>query len=115
MENENKKDKHIMVSGDINSILLTKNETNGTYSIVKCRVYPGGGPPPHLQTREYEGIYVLDGELTFNVEGKQVISTYGTMINIPPRVIHSFKNNTKNIARALIILSPDGMENCLKR
>lgn len=66
-------DKHMMISGDINSILLAKNQTNRTYGIVEAKVYPGGGPLPHLQTREYEGIYVLDGELTFNVEGKQVI------------------------------------------
>ena len=32
------------------------------------------------------------------------------MINIPPRVIHSFKNNTDNIVRLLIIIAPDGME-----
>ena len=51
----------------------------------------GGRPPQHIQTREYEGFYVLDGELIFNVEGKQVISKAGTMINIPPNVIHSFK------------------------
>ena len=89
--------KHMMISGDVNSILLAKKQTNGTYSIVEGRIYPGGGPPPHIQTREYEGFYVLDGELNFNVEGKQVISKAGTMINIPPNVIHSFKNHTDNI------------------
>ena len=102
--------KHMMISGDINSILLTKNQTNGSYSIVECKVYPGGGPPPHYQTREFEGVYVLDGELTFDVGGKQVISKVGTMINIPPRVIHSFKNNTNNIVRVLVIIAPAGME-----
>lgn len=66
--------------------------------------------PPHLQTREFEGIYVLNGELTFNVEGKQVISKAGTMINIPLNVIHSFKNNTDNVVRVLVIIAPAGME-----
>jgi quercetin dioxygenase-like cupin family protein len=102
--------KHIMISGDIDSILLAKNQTNGTYSIVEGRIYPGGGPPPHIQTREHEGFYILDGELTFYVEGKQVISKAGTMINIPPNVIHSFKNNTDSIVRVLIIIAPAGME-----
>ena len=101
--------KHILISGDIDSILLAKNQTNGTYSIVEGRIYPGGGPPPHIQTREYEGFYVLDGELTFYIEGKQVVSKTGTMINIPPNVIHSFKNNTDSVVRVLII-APAGME-----
>ena len=26
--------KHMMISGDVNSILLAKNQTNGTYSMV---------------------------------------------------------------------------------
>ena len=102
--------KHILIAGDINSILLAKNQTNGTYSIVEGRIYPGRGPPPPIQTREYKGSYVLDGELNFNVEGKQVISKAGTMINIPPNVIHSFKNHTDNIVRVLIIIAPAGME-----
>ena len=38
--------KHMMISGDVNSILLAKNQTNGTYGIVEGRIYPGGGPPP---------------------------------------------------------------------
>ena len=32
------------------------------------------------------------------------------MINIPPQAIHSFKNNTDNIARVLVIIAPSGME-----
>ena len=77
--------------GDILSIILSKNETNGTYSILESKVYPGGGPPPHLQTKEFEGFYILKGELDFIINGKQVTSKTGTVINIPPRVIHSFK------------------------
>ena len=71
-------------------------KTNGTYSILESKVYPRGGPPPHLQTREFEGFYILEGELDF-INGKQVTSKTGTVINIPPRVIHSFKNNTDHI------------------
>ena len=40
----------------------------------------------------------------------KIISKTGTMINIPPNVIHSFKNNTDNIVRVLIIIAPAGME-----
>jgi glyoxylate utilization-related uncharacterized protein len=56
------------------------------------------------------GYYILDGELVFDVEGKQVISKAGTEINIPPNVICSFKNNTDNVVRVLIIIAPAGME-----
>jgi len=32
------------------------------------------------------------------------------VINIPPRVIHSFKNNTDTIVRVLVIIAPAGLE-----
>ena len=102
--------KHVNVLGDIFSIFLSKNETNETYSILEIKVYPEGGPPAHLQTREFEGFYILEGELDFNIDGKQVTSKVGTVINVPPNVVHSFKNNTNNIVRMLVILAPAGLE-----
>jgi mannose-6-phosphate isomerase-like protein (cupin superfamily) len=102
--------KHLNMLGDILSIMLSKNETNGTYSILESKVYPGGGPPPHLQTREFEGFYIIEGELDFIIDGKQVTTKAGTVINIPPRVIHSFKNNTDTIVKILVIIAPGGLE-----
>ena len=52
------KGKHVNMIGDVLSIYLSKNETNGTLSILEDRIYPGGGPPPHIQTREFEGFYI---------------------------------------------------------
>jgi hypothetical protein len=43
------KGKHVNMTGDILSIYLSKNETNGTFSILEDRIYPGGGPPPQFK------------------------------------------------------------------
>jgi hypothetical protein len=32
------------------------------------------------------------------------------VINIPPNILHHFKNNTNNIVRMLVIISPAGLE-----
>ncbi|MGH1522468.1 MAG: cupin domain-containing protein [Nitrosopumilus sp.] len=103
--------KHIAIAGDINSILASKDDTGGTYSVVEAKVFPNGGPVPHIQTREHEGFYVLKGEITFNVNGKEILAKQGTFVNVPPNVTHSFKNNTDNLAKMLIILAPGGLEN----
>ena len=103
--------KHIAIAGDINSILISKNDTEGTYSVVEAKVFPKGGPIPHIQTREHEGFYVLEGEIAFTVEGKEIIAKPGTFVNVPPNVTHSFKNNTDSLAKLLIILAPGGLEN----
>jgi quercetin dioxygenase-like cupin family protein len=104
------KGKHVNMIGDILSIYLSKNETNGTFSILEDRIYPGGGPPPHIQTREFEGFYILEGELDFNIDGKKITAKTGTVLNIPPNVPHNFKNNTNSIVRILVIISPAGLE-----
>ena len=103
--------KHIAIAGDINSILASKDDTGGTYSIVEIRVFPNGGPMPHIQTREHEGFYVLEGEISFIVEGKEIITKPGTFVNVPPHVTHSFKNKTNILAKMLVILAPGGLEN----
>ena len=103
--------KHIAISGDINSILISTDDTNGTYSVIEAKVFPDGGPIPHIQTKEHEGFYVTDGTITFNVDGNEIIAKPDTFVNVPPYVTHSFKNNTNIVAKMLIILSPGGLEN----
>ena len=60
---EPNKGKHIAVAGDINSIVASKEDTDGTYSFIEAKVFPGGDPIPHIQTREHEGFYVIEGQI----------------------------------------------------
>ena len=103
--------KHIAIAGDINSILASKEDTGGTYSVVEAKVFPKGGPAHHIQTREHEGFYVLEGEITFTVEGKKIVAKQGAFVNVPPNITHSFKNKTDVLAKMLIIFAPGGLEN----
>lgn len=107
---EPNKGKHIAVAGDINSILAFKGDTGGTYSFIEAKVFPGGGPVPHIQTREHEGFYIIEGQLVLNVDSQRIEARPGTFVNIPPNVVHSFKNETSEIAKVIIVLSPAGME-----
>lgn len=70
---EHNKGKHIAVAGDINTILAFKEDTGGgTYSFIEAKVFPGGGPIPHIQTREHEGFYIIEGQIIFNVDGQRI-------------------------------------------
>ena len=71
--------KHIAIAGDVNSILISKDDTEGTYSVVEANVFPNGGPVPHIQTREHEGFYILEGEVTFTVDGKKISQNLGPL------------------------------------
>jgi quercetin dioxygenase-like cupin family protein len=101
---------HIAVSGDINTILASKEDTGETYNFIEAKVFPGGGPVPHIQTREHEGFYIIEGQVIFNVDGQRTEAKPGAFVNIPPNVLHSFKNETDETAKIIIVLSPAGME-----
>jgi mannose-6-phosphate isomerase-like protein (cupin superfamily) len=68
----------IAVVGDVYRFLATGDDTNGKYALWEAFVGPGGGPPPHVHSREEEGFYVLEGEITFTINGQRVVATAGT-------------------------------------
>src|SRR5678816_152629 len=75
--------------GDKYVILATGEQTGGAYCLAEATVPPGGGPPPHYHTREEESFYVLEGEITFTVDGKPLIGTCGTFVQIPRGTPHA--------------------------
>ena len=90
--------------------LATGEETDGKYALWEAVVPPGGGPPPHVHSREEEGFYVLGGEVTFTVNGERVVATAGTFANMPVGTPHTFKNESVRPARMLISVAPAGLE-----
>ena len=100
----------IAVVGDVYRFLATGQDTNGKYALFEALVGPGGGPPPHVHSREEEGFYVLEGEITFTVNGERVVAKAGTFANMPVGTPHSFKNEGDRPARMLISLTPAGLE-----
>jgi quercetin dioxygenase-like cupin family protein len=73
-------------------------------------VPPGGGPPLHVHSREEEGFYVLEGEITFTVNGERLVAGVGTFANMPVGTPHSFRNESDRPARMLISVAPAGLE-----
>ena len=100
----------IDVAGDRYRFLATRESTAGTYAIWEATVPPGGGPPPHLHTREEEGFYVIDGEVTIHVDGQKVTATPGSFVNMPVGSAHWFRNETDRTAKLLILAAPGGLE-----
>jgi quercetin dioxygenase-like cupin family protein len=100
----------IAVVGDVYRFLATGEDTNGRYALWEAVVPPGCGPPPHVHSREEEGFYVLEGEITFTVGDKRVVATAGTFANMPVGTPHSFKNEGDQPARMLISVAPAGLE-----
>ena len=100
----------IAVVGDVYRFLATGAETNGKYALWEAIVPPGGGPPPHVHSREEEGFYILEGEITIQIGAERVVASAGMFANMPVGSPHSFKNETNQPARMLISVAPAGLE-----
>ena len=100
----------IAVVGDVYRFLATGAETGGKYAMWEAIVPPGGGPPPHVHSREAESFYVLEGAITFRFGEETLTATAGMFANMPVGVTHSFKNESGATARMLISVAPAGLE-----
>ena len=100
----------IAVVGDVYRFLATGDDTNGKYALWEAIVAPGGGPPPHVHSREEEGFYILEGEITFRIGDERIVATAGMFANMPVGTPHSFKNESDKPAKMLISVAPAGLE-----
>ena len=100
----------VAVVGDVYRFLATGDDTNGKYALFEALVPPGGGPPPHVHSREEEGFYILEGHITFTISGKRLVANAGMFANMPVGTPHSFKNESGKPAKMLISVVPAGLE-----
>lgn len=100
----------IAAVGDVYRFLAVGADTDGKYALWEAIVPPGGGPPPHVHSREEEGFYILEGEITFTIGEKRVVATAGMFANMSVGTPHSFKNESGKPAKMLISVAPAGLE-----
>ena len=91
-------------------VLLRSEESGGRISVIVSRMPAGaGGPPLHKHDFD-EAFYVLDGELTFQVEGELLTARTGALMFAPGGVAHTFANRSEAPALFLITCTPAGFE-----
>lgn len=100
----------IAVVGDVYRFLATGQDTDGKYAQFEAIVPPSGGPPPHRHSKEEEGFYILEGEVTFTIGDQKVVATPGMFANMPIGVPHAFKNESNAPAKMIITVAPAGLE-----
>jgi len=82
----------VAVVGDVYRFLATGEDTNRKYALWEAIVPPGGGPPPHVHSREEERFYILEGEITLQVGEDRLVASAGMFANMPVGTLHSFKS-----------------------
>lgn len=76
-------------------------------SILEVEVPPGSGTPPHLHASP-EIFRVLDGEIVFGLFGdeapREVTARAGTVVTVPSRAPHNYRNAGAAPATMLVVL-----------
>jgi mannose-6-phosphate isomerase-like protein (cupin superfamily) len=91
-------------AGDIQD---ASEQTGGAYSLFEVTTQPQGGPPPHVQHREDESFYVLEGEYEFLDDGgSNMRAGAGTLIYVPRGNLHAHKNVGEGVGRMLVTQTP---------
>lgn len=81
--------------------------TSGRFSLMERTLPPGGRmPPPHRHAGNDEAYFVLDGQVTFILDGQAASGGVETFVLVPAGVQHTFGNNSQEPARLLVIHCP---------
>ena len=74
-------------------------------------VVPADAKGPYLHTHDFdEAFYIVEGELTFQVEDRLVTVRKGEIAFAPRGVPHTFTNRSGEPARQVIVCTPAGFE-----
>src|SRR4051812_41818338 len=74
-------------------VLADDEETGGAFGLVDMiEVPPGHMPPLHVHHSEDEGFYVVDGEVTLYMPGREITARPGDFVLAPRGVPHAYRN-----------------------
>jgi uncharacterized cupin superfamily protein len=83
----------------------------GDHIVVELTAEPGvANHRAHLHRTHEELFYILDGEFDFLVGDRVARLGAGSFVNVPPGVLHDFRNPGQVPARFLAVASPGGLD-----
>jgi mannose-6-phosphate isomerase-like protein (cupin superfamily) len=94
------------ILGEQTLVKLANVDTDGAVAIFQQTIPPLAGPPLHRHANEDEWFYVLDGQITIEVDGERSVLHGGGSAFVPRGTVHAFKNFGKVRARILVLATP---------
>ena len=104
---------HRIPLGDAGTVTLkaVAADSGGTLSAYEFVTPPTtAGPPLHLHRTWDEAFYVLEGEMTFLIDGHTHRAPAGSFVFIPRGILHTFWNAGDAPAKQLVVFTPAGIE-----
>jgi mannose-6-phosphate isomerase-like protein (cupin superfamily) len=94
--------------GNVEFLARTADTPRFTFGIIELA--PGRVLEPHVHAEEDDAFFILEGELTFALDGGDVPAPPGTFVLVPPGVEHGFRNDGARPVRLLNLHAPAGFD-----
>ena len=89
--------------------LAAGEATGGGFTLAECTGSAGRWSVPHRHEAMEESFYVLDGEFSFTLDGKEVTHGPGGYVLVPRGTSHVFGAGSGG-GRCLVLMVPGGLE-----
>lgn len=95
--------------GQLLVVRVAGEQSAGAFALSEVTSRRGPAAPLHVQPNEDETFYVLDGEATFHVDGREVSAGPGSTVVVPRGTPHAYRIDSET-ARVLVLNTPAGHE-----
>ena len=108
-------DGHRVPAGDSALVIKAGADSGaGHLALMDTALAPGfHGPPPHVHRAMIDCFYVLEGEVTFSLDGADHAAGPGDLAFVEPGTVHTFANRSGAPARFLNVFAPAGLDRYL--
>ncbi|MBN8830667.1 MAG: cupin domain-containing protein [Sphingomonadales bacterium] len=85
---------------------IAPEDTQGAFTAIEIAIPPECGPPMHSHDADSEFFYILEGTLTLSDPDGERQAGPGDFCFLRAGGSHAFRNNTQEVVRALVVVSP---------
>src|SRR6201995_1497571 len=99
---------HLLTArGSVMAFKAVAAQTGRDFSLMERTLPPGGRrPPPHRHRNCAEAFFVLDGQISFVLDGADLTGGPGAFLLVPRGAAHTFGNASQEPARLLVLHAP---------
>ena len=97
------------IPGEQLCIRVHGTQVNGRYAIMENIATPGTATPMHFHAED-ETFHILEGTVTFSINGDVFDASVGTIAVIPAGAHHAWRNRSNAPIRMSTFFSPGGVE-----